>query len=189
MSVRDQPSNITRLPVEPPPPAKPRVKKLRLLLLLVPLGGLALVSTVFGMMMAVAADLPDLENEPRYRGQGAKNSVLEDARGKRLGLLTSNQNRIFVRDEDISQYMRAAIIAIEDQRYLSNNGVDLRGIARAFVNDVRGGPRQGGSTITQQFVKNALSAQGDRSLFQKLREAALSYHLERKWTKGKILTQ
>ena len=48
---------------------------------------------------------------------------------------------------------------------------------------------QGGSTITQQFVKNALAAQSDRSVFQKLREAALAYHLERKWTKQKVLTQ
>ncbi len=48
---------------------------------------------------------------------------------------------------------------------------------------------QGGSTITQQFVKNALDAQADRSVFQKLREAALAYHLERKWSKEKILTQ
>src|ERR687895_8465 len=45
------------------------------------------------------------------------------------------------------------------------------------------------STITQQFVKNALAAQGDRSVFQKLREAAAAYHLERKWSKQKILTQ
>jgi penicillin-binding protein 1A len=52
----------------------------------------------------------------------------------------------------------------------------------------RGAP-QGGSTITQQFVKNALDAQADRSVFQKLREAALAYHLERKWPKDKILTQ
>ena len=48
---------------------------------------------------------------------------------------------------------------------------------------------QGGSTITQQFVKNALAAQGHRSVFQKLREAALAYHLERKWTKQRVLTQ
>jgi penicillin-binding protein 1A len=48
---------------------------------------------------------------------------------------------------------------------------------------------QGGSTITQQFVKNALAAQAHRSVFQKLREAALAYHLERKWSKEKILTQ
>ncbi|HEV2723776.1 MAG TPA: transglycosylase domain-containing protein, partial [Thermoleophilaceae bacterium] len=65
-----------------------------------------------------------------------------------------------------------------------------KGIGRAFVQDIRQKrAAQGGSTITQQFVKNALAAQADRSVFQKLREAALAYHLERKWTKQKVLTQ
>ena len=48
---------------------------------------------------------------------------------------------------------------------------------------------QGGSTITQQFVKNALRAQDSRTVFQKLRESALAYHLERRWSKDKILTE
>ena len=83
------------------------------------------------------------------------------------------------------------MIAIEDRRFYEHEGVDYKGIARALG---PGHPRQqsavqGGSTITQQFVKNALAAQGDRSVFQKLREAALAYHLERKWTKQKVLTQ
>jgi penicillin-binding protein 1A len=52
-----------------------------------------------------------------------------------------------------------------------------------------GGSTQGASTITMQFVKNALEAQGSRTYFQKLREAALAYHLERQWDKDKILTQ
>ena len=82
------------------------------------------------------------------------------------------------------------MIAIEDRRFYSHQGVDYTGIARALAQDVlRRKAAQGGSTITQQFVKNALSAQGDRSVFQKLREAALAYHLERKWSKEKILTQ
>ena len=82
------------------------------------------------------------------------------------------------------------MIAIEDRRFYSHTGVDYTGIARAFGQDVlKRRAAQGGSTITQQFVKNALAAQGDRSVFQKLREAALAYHLERKWSKEKILTQ
>jgi penicillin-binding protein 1A len=82
------------------------------------------------------------------------------------------------------------VIAIEDRRFYTHNGVDYSGIARALWQDIRRRQAaQGGSTITQQFVKNALSAQGDRSVFQKLREAALAYHLERKWSKEKILTQ
>ena len=84
--------------------------------------------------------------------------------------------------------MKHAIIAIEDRRFYTNEGVDLRGIGRALYQDVvQKKVVQGGSTITQQFVKNALAAQDDRTLFQKLREAALAYHLTRKWSKEKIL--
>ncbi len=170
--------------------AKPRLKRLRLLALLIPLGGLAVVSTVFGMMMAVASDLPALENEPQYRGDGGKNSMLYDSRGRPIGRLASDTNRIFVGYREISPYMRSAIIAIEDRRFLTNSGVDLRGIARAFSQDIlKGGAVQGGSTITQQFVKNALQAQDQRTVFQKLRESALAYHLTRKWSKKKILTE
>ena len=66
----------------------------------------------------------------------------------------------------------------------------MRGIGRALVQDVLSRKAaQGGSTIAQQFVKNALRAQSDRTVFQKMREAALAYHLTRKWPKSKILTR
>src|SRR4029450_5669822 len=91
---------------------------------------------------------------------------------------------------DISSYMRNAIIAIEDRRFYENSGIDVRGIGRALVQDVMSRQAvQGGSTIAQQVVKNALRAQSDRTVFQKMREAALAYHLTRKWPKSKILTQ
>jgi penicillin-binding protein 1A len=186
-------SNITPLfgdqePPQGPPPPRPRMKKLRLLAIFLPLTLLALVSTVFGMMMAVASDLPDLENRKEY--QDARNSVLLDAQGEQIGVLTNNQSRVLVRYEDIPRDMRNAIIAIEDRRFYENAGVDIRGIARAFTQDVlQRKAVQGGSTIAQQFVKNALQAQGNRTVFEKLREAALAYHLTRKWPKSKILTQ
>ena len=76
--------------------------------------------------------------------------------------------------------MKEAVVAIEDQRFYEHNGVDFQGIARAVWQDVTSGSaQQGASTITQQFVKNALAAQDSRTVFQKLREAALAYHLER----------
>ena len=84
--------------------------------------------------------------------------------------------------------MKSAIIAIEDRRFYTNQGYDLRGIGRALWQDVVNQRAvQGGSTITQQFVKNATEAQNDRTLFTKLREAALAYHLTRKWSKERIL--
>jgi penicillin-binding protein 1A len=182
-------ADVTSLPLPPNggPGPRPRIKKLRLLGVLLPIGVLAVVSTVFGMMMAVASDLPSLTAAQQLRH--ARNSVLYDTHGKKLGILTTNENRILVPYQDIASSMRFAVIAIEDKRFFENSGVDLRGIGRAFVQDlIAQRSAQGGSTITQQFVKNALKAQDDRTVFQKLREAALAYHLTRKWSKEDILT-
>jgi penicillin-binding protein 1A len=190
------------LPAQPPaapPPRKPKLKKLRLALVVGGLSVLALISTVFGMLMAVSSDLPSLENRAQY--QRAQNSVLyadtpgckeleNDLACEEIAKLTGNQNRILIGEGEISPNVKNAVIAIEDRRFYGHKGVDYTGIARALVQDVlQRRAAQGGSTITQQFVKNALDAQGDRTVFQKLREAALAYHLERKWPKDKILTQ
>jgi penicillin-binding protein 1A len=165
-----------------PPKAAVRIRKLRVLALLAGLGLLAVVSTVFGMMMAVASDLPALE-EP-----ASQNSVIVDRRGEPLGRLTGNTNRILLKEGQIAPVMKHAIISIEDKRFYTNDGVDLRGIGRALYQDVVAQRAvQGGSTIAQQFVKNSLAAQDRRTLFVKLREAALAYHITRRWTKGKIL--
>jgi penicillin-binding protein 1A len=186
----------------PPRPPKPKLKKLRLALVVLGLSVLAVISTVFGMLMAVASDLPSLDNRAEFRA--AQNSILypddrtnpacrsfdEPGDCTRIAKLTGNLNRILVDEGEISPNLKNAVIAIEDRRFYSHSGVDYTGIARALWQDIRRrSAAQGGSTITQQFVKNALSAQGDRSVFQKLREAALAYHLERKWSKEKILTQ
>ena len=152
-----------------------RIRKLRMLALLAGLGTLAAVSTVFGMMMAVASDLPQLEDP--LRG----NSVILDANGENIGLLTGSQRQLYVSEAQIAPVMKHAIISIEDRRFYTNQGYDLRGIGRALWQDVvNQRVVQGGSTITQQFVKNALAAQDDRTLFTKLRETALAYHLTRK---------
>ena len=79
--------------------------------------------------------------------------------------------------------MKDAIIVGRGQALLDRPGVDIRGIARALVADVTGGATQGASTIAQQFVKNALAEQNNRTILEKLREAALAYHLTHEWTK------
>src|SRR4051812_42676818 len=174
------------IPFEPPR-GRPRIKKLRVLVVAVPLILLALVSTVFGMMMAVAADVNSLDTSEVFRV--AHSSRIYDVTGRPLGIL-SNQNRVVVPLSEVSPAMRNAVVAIEDRRFWTNQGVDIRGIARAFVADlVSGRTVQGGSTITQQFVKNSLDAQGRRTVFEKLREAALAFHLARQWSKQKVLSQ
>jgi penicillin-binding protein 1A len=176
---------------EPPgsqPPSRPRLKKLRFALVLLGLAVLAFVSWIFGIMMAVAQDLPDLENRAQFAR--AENSVIYDIDHERIATVTNNQGRLLVGSEDIAPTVREAVVAIEDQRFYEHRGVDWIGIGRAVYQDVlSGSAEQGASTITQQFVKNALAAQEERTIFQKLREAALAYHLERQWSKDKILTE
>ncbi|MBV9423237.1 MAG: transglycosylase domain-containing protein, partial [Solirubrobacterales bacterium] len=169
-------------------PPKPRLRKLRFFSILIGLMALAIVSTVFGMMMAVASDVPLIENEQQYRHE-LHNSLLYDDHWRPIGLFAPPNHVVIDSYGDISRYMRDGIVAVEDKRFWTDPGVDIRGIARAFIADVTGGSRQGASTISQQFVKNALSEQSNRTIFEKLREAALAYHLTRKWSKEKILTQ
>lgn len=173
-------------PPEPPSRPKIRLRWLRLLALLVPIGALAVVSLVFGMMMAVSRELPDLDTAKEF--QSAKNSVLYDRNGRTMGILADSSRHI-VSSKQISPAMTDAVVAMEDERFWSNSGVDFRGIGRAVVQDVvERRAAQGASTITQQLIKMSLEAQSDRSVFQKLREAALAFHMTRQWSKTKILT-
>ena len=105
-----------------------------------------------------------------------------------LSILRGEQARILVPSGAISPWMKHAIVAAEDKRFYEHRGVDLRGMARALYADVSNhGAVQGGSTITQQFVKNAyLTSQ--KSVGRKLFEAALAWQLEQRWTKDRILT-
>jgi penicillin-binding protein 1A len=182
---------VTPPPLPPSPPqnrTKPRLKKLRILFVLLGLGVLALVSMVFGMMMAVSRDLPAIYNFAQF--QASKNSEVFDSSGELIGTLTSNENKILLSSGQISPNVKNAVISIEDARFYEHNGVDFEGIGRALVQDVLSlSASQGASTITQQLVKDALEAQSNRTVLQKFREAALAYRLERHWSKDKILTE
>jgi penicillin-binding protein 1A len=176
-----------RPPSSPPPRRRPKLRKLRIAFVFMGLSLLAFVSWIFGIMMAVASDLPQLENRAQFAN--AQNSIVYDINGEKLATLTNNRGRILIGSEDIAPIMKEATVAIEDQRFYEHRGVDFVGIGRAVVQDIASASTsQGASTITEQFVKNALSAQGSRTVFQKLREAALAYQLERQWDKDKILT-
>jgi penicillin-binding protein 1A len=167
---------------------KPRLKKLRVLFVLLGLAVLAVVSMVFGMMMAVSQDLPAIYNFAQFKA--SKNSEVFDASGEPIGTLTSNQNKILLTSGQISPNVKNAVVSIEDARFYEHSGVDFQGIGRALIRDILSqSAAQGASTITEQFVKNALAAQGSRTLFEKFREAALAYRLERHWSKDKILTE
>jgi penicillin-binding protein 1A len=165
---------------------KPRVKRLRFIAILLAVLVLGFVSFVFGIFISVASDLPSLTKFSTIKD--AKSSILLDDLGHPLGVV-SQQNRVIVTPGQIPQIVKEAVVSIEDKRFETNSGVDIRGIGRAFVQDIlHKGNVQGASTIEQQFIKNALQAQSHRTILEKLREAALAFQLSHKWSKEKIIT-
>jgi penicillin-binding protein 1A len=164
-----------------------RLKRLRFTAILLAVLVLGIVSFAFGMFVAVASDLPSLTKEfSQYKNE--QSSILTDDLGHPIGVL-SQQNRVIVASRQVPRLVEDAVISIEDKRFWTEGGIDLRGIARAFLDDVEHkGAVQGASTIEEQFIKNALQAQSHRTIFEKMREAALAYQLSQKWSKEKIIT-
>ncbi len=144
------------------------------------------LSFTFGLVRAVASEIPALD--PAAQRSDVDTVVYAENGRSVLAVLRGEESRVLVRTEDIAPIMRQAIVSVEDQRFYEHNGVDVRGIARALWQDVREqGIVEGGSTITQQFVKNAY-IRNEKTIARKVREAALAWQLEQDWTKDRILT-
>jgi membrane peptidoglycan carboxypeptidase len=104
-----------------------------------------------------------------------------------LATLYGDENRKIVKLGDMGLRIRRAVIAIEDYRFYEHRGIDYRGIARAVVEDLRSGDvHQGGSTLTQQYVKNVLTGNA-KTMDRKIREAIYAVQLEKRMSKGEIL--
>ena len=116
--------------------------KLRLFWILLGLGALAIVSTIFGMMMAVASDLPQIENRAEYKSVGA-NSYLFDDHWRKIGIFAPANSEVIDTYRELGPMVTKAVIAVEDKRFWTDPGVDIKGIARAFIADVTGGARPG----------------------------------------------
>ncbi len=117
----------------------------------------------------------------------AKPSVIVDSTGGEIGLLRGFEQTVDIKQADVPRVMKNAIVAIEDKRFWEHDGVDLEGVARAArVNLEAGGIAQGGSTITQQYVKNVYLNK-DQTFERKAREALLAAELEQVMSKETIL--
>jgi penicillin-binding protein 1A len=147
---------------------------------------------VGGALSAVARDLPKLDiaaHQPL-----TENTYIYDGspQPKILAVLRGDQSRVVVGSSRIAPVLKRAVVAVEDRRFYQHKGVDYEGIARALWTDLTAGQAvQGGSTITQQFIKNAYLPEEQRtqeSFSRKIREAVLAYQLEKRWSKDKILT-
>jgi penicillin-binding protein 1A len=153
------------------------------LIVLVVLAGMAFS---FGLVRAVASEIPLLDPAAQH---AQLDGVVYASNGRSvLAVLRGDESRVLLKNiSDVSPIMRQAIVSVEDRRFYEHNGVDTRGILRALWQDVRSqGVVEGGSTITQQFVKNAY-VRNQRTIARKVREAALAWQLEQVWTKDRIL--
>lgn len=131
------------------------------------------------VMFGIAASACSLEplSDPGV-GDLALTSVVYAADGSVLAEFHTAENRVIVSYEDLPEDLINAVVAIEDERFWQHRGIDPQAIARALVNDIsEGGSLQGGSTITQQYLKNTLLTP-EVTLDRKLTEAALALRLE-----------
>lgn len=109
-----------------------------------------------------------------------------DHKGRFFGRIPA-EGRYWVSIDQIPQFLQKALVAIEDVRFYQHGGIDVRGIARALMKDVvKGKMVEGGSTITQQLIKNKYLS-GEKTLDRKFTEARLAMEFERKYTKKQIL--
>jgi penicillin-binding protein 1A len=121
--------------------------------------------------------------------QTGQNSFVFAADGSFLGSIPAEKNRTSVPLKKISPWMRKATVEIEDHRFYEHGGVDYQGILRAAVKDLTAGHLvQGGSTITQQLVRN-LYISKERTFTRKIKEACLAIKLSRRWSKDRILAE
>ncbi|GAB4247173.1 MAG: hypothetical protein Kow00129_07660 [Thermoleophilia bacterium] len=166
-----------------------RLRFFRLFLLLVLLASVAVLSAAVGVYTALAGNLPSLEAQAPYEAAQTTKIYAGVDQPVLLAELHGVENREIVSGDQIAQTMRDAVVAVEDERFWEHKGVDFVGIFRALVADLREGEIvQGGSTITQQLIKNAYIS-NEQTLDRKFKEAVLAYQLEKRWSKEKILNE
>lgn len=150
--------------------------------LIIPLvtAGTALASIIYLPLPAPPLPTPKPGIESRI-------THIYDATGAEIGVLRKFDTSIPVTAADIPEVLKQAVVSVEDKRFYSHGGIDPFGALRALWADLRGKRVvQGGSTITQQYVKNVYTS-GERTLARKIREAVLASQLDRKVTKDEIL--
>ena len=144
-------------------------------------GSVLLVALGVGLLAAlwITVDLP--EDPPELRS-----AVVVGADGEELAVLSKDGQRFEVSLDEIAPVVVEALLAAEDRRFYQHHGLDPVGIARALWSNVRSSGTQGGSTLTQQLVKNEYLS-NERTLWRKAREAVLAAKLERTADKDEIL--
>jgi penicillin-binding protein 1A len=142
-----------------------------------------IIFVVCGMLVFAA----DLSRDMRQKLENIRMaSSVYDREGRLVGNLYF-YNRMWIDFERIPKHVKDAVVAIEDSRFYQHNGVDLKGMARAFLyNIIPGGGMQGGSTITQQLAKISLLT-SERTVTRKIQDINYALQIEKVYTKDEIL--
>ncbi len=144
---------------------------------------------IFGFILSFiifvwyAKDLPSPRKLSQITGYS---TIFYDREGKVIYEMYKDKNRVPVAINNISRYLKEATIAIEDKNFYKHKGISETGILRAGLSVIFRGRIQGGSTITQQLIKNVL-LDSRRTLPRKIKEWMLAYLVEKKYTKEQIL--
>jgi membrane peptidoglycan carboxypeptidase len=129
--------------------------------------------------------IPGVKQIENYAG--GESTIFYDRNGKVLYTIHGDENREIVDSKDIPESLKLATVAIEDDRFYKHNGFDLPGIIKATLSEFGIGSPRGGSTITQQLVKNVFLS-SERTYTRKMKELILAVKIERRFTKDEILT-
>ena len=142
----------------------------------------------FGLVMGVAKAYYDTTPELDVEKIEPQNltSFIYDCNGDLITAYHGSENRIWANFDEIPDQLAKAFVAVEDARFYTHNGIDIKRIIGAFVSNLQNNSTQGGSTITQQLVKNKLLST-EQSYKRKIQEAYLSVELEKKYSKDQIL--
>ena len=153
---------------------------------------LALASTGCSALIEQFRNLPELDAKD-LRVVLPQSSFIYAGDGTQITTVHGTENRTIVPLNRIPDSVQDAVVAIEDQRFYEHEGVDMKAILRALVANVQSGAiKEGGSTITQQYVKNVIIApQGEaaKTVERKIKEAALARQLEQRLSKKQILSR
>lgn len=142
------------------------------------------IGAVFGVANAYLGTTPDLDLE--VLSESALTSYIYDANGDVITTYSGTENREYASLDEIPKQLQQAVIAVEDVRFYHHNGVDLKRIISSFVGNMSSSKTSGGSTITQQLIKNQLLS-SERSYKRKIQEANLALQLEKEYSKDQIL--
>ena len=146
--------------------------------------GLALLGAVIGIAKAFVDTAPTLDLAALDAQD--KTSFIYDSEGNLITDYKGTEDRIMVSIDEIPEMLQNAFIAVEDARFYEHNGIDVKRIAGALVANFTSGSTQGGSTITQQLIKQTVLS-SEQSYKRKLQEAYLAMELETRYTKKQIL--